>query len=720
MRKMPQTNGSDANRAGRTTDARRTSAGVAEQDRDLAKRAREIWESEGRPDGRAERHWQLAELELEDSSRGFFERAIGCERTFDFVELLIDRHDFRQAEKEQWRDALSAIRLRAQDPNFYLAVVGEFSSGKSTLINAMLRRELLKSDVLQGTTAAATFIRFGPQVACESVEVELADGATKRPRCRNGETFRELVHRVTADEGHAREIERVRLTVPSPVGRDDFVIIDTPGLNAGNPRHAEVTERVVREEADAALILTPAHTPLSMVLCQFLREHLFDVLPRCALVVTQIDRLDAGERAGQVEYARRRFGGEFGVESPTALGVCASVVLLQHDRVANAERLARYGATADGFAAQFMAAEESLVAFVQSQRHIILAERLARLLEALLQPLSDALSRQEGRHKKRHEQLEKSRLPDLDRFAGEQWEKLTNELTALRRRAQDAAETWLRRKHDSVRRHMHEKLNAATDHNALDAVAKSATPELCNGATRELQEFLTGLAETAAKDARRLQSSLGKEFQALHESLAPLKATRTKTGPPEATAALDTGALHSQLSQVHSEHAAREESNNAAAGVGALGGAVLGQIMIPIPVVGAIIGAVVGAPALAKIFSFFQPGVDELRPKYRSDLDQALERIFEEVTQKTIKVVTGLDTSIRKGVRATLDRYRDEYGETVARLIAADDEEGARLAEVRKLVRKDLANVTRRLSETQMAKDQLRQAGNNRSAATKP
>ncbi len=60
----------------------------------IAGRAREIWEAEGKPEGREERHWQIAMLEAEESPRGFFERAVGFEATMDFAEtfMLYLRH----------------------------------------------------------------------------------------------------------------------------------------------------------------------------------------------------------------------------------------------------------------------------------------------------------------------------------------------------------------------------------------------------------------------------------------------------------------------------------------------------------------------------------------------------------------------------------------------------------------------------------------------------
>ncbi|MDG4575056.1 MAG: DUF2934 domain-containing protein, partial [Defluviicoccus sp.] len=41
----------------------------------IEKRAHEIWEREGRPDGRAEEHWQRAVAELDDEAAAAAEKA---------------------------------------------------------------------------------------------------------------------------------------------------------------------------------------------------------------------------------------------------------------------------------------------------------------------------------------------------------------------------------------------------------------------------------------------------------------------------------------------------------------------------------------------------------------------------------------------------------------------------------------------------------------------
>src|SRR5262245_10257406 len=78
-----------------------------------------------------------------------------------FLRQVVDRHVHSASARTQVLDRLSALDARAHDPKLYLAVIGEFSAGKSTLINGILRTPLLKSSV-EATTAAITRIQYGP------------------------------------------------------------------------------------------------------------------------------------------------------------------------------------------------------------------------------------------------------------------------------------------------------------------------------------------------------------------------------------------------------------------------------------------------------------------------------------------------------------------------------------------------------------------------------
>src|ERR1051325_10219385 len=65
---------------------------------------------------------------------------------------------------EAQEDDLNALRQAEADLEelFLLVVVGEFNSGKSSLINAMLGAEVLPEGVTP-TTASINLLRYGPQ-----------------------------------------------------------------------------------------------------------------------------------------------------------------------------------------------------------------------------------------------------------------------------------------------------------------------------------------------------------------------------------------------------------------------------------------------------------------------------------------------------------------------------------------------------------------------------
>ena len=661
----------------------------------IAGRAHELWEAEGKPGGREERHWQIAMLEAEESPRGFFERAVGFEATMDFAELLLSRYSFEKKSAAALRKSMSAIRTRASDPNLYLAVVGEFASGKSTFINALLRCDLLKTDVLQGTTAAATFLRFD---GANGVEVEFTDGSRVTPAPRKGETHRDLVHRLTAEEKFAKELRRVCVSVPACGTHENLIIIDTPGLNAGNVRHAEVTEHAVREDADAVLIVTPATASLSSVLREFLIKHLFDVLPRCAIAVTKIDHVEADERARVLQNTLQRAKMEFGIESPLVLGCCPLATVLRHSperealghRFSMKERLQ--------YEEEFKVAEERLRAFLQTQRHTILAERLARLLEKLLQPLAEELDRRETEHRKRHETLEKNRVPDFKAFAAAITKDYREELAKAESATKSDVADRLARIKEELKRKISSAVNSAPDSDALNAVAKVQAPRFCNETAPQMEKLLKDAGKDALKLTKKLHQRIAKEFHALFQSLAPLGIDT----PPEVVAGLSANlnvqSLDRRLTAVHAEYKDIQEKTGAAIGVGGGAGGVIGQILIPIPVVGFLIGAVFGGAMLNKLAGFFlQPDIGALRSKYRGKLSAGVDDAFQNAAPKVAESVSTIFTQARNDVAGVLDRYRYEYGDVIKRLANKDAAESIEVAALRELVSRDRAEIASRL-----------------------
>src|SRR5258707_692448 len=86
------------------------------------------------------------------------EETVDVSGHLSFLEELLGRHDLGGERRRQWTNALGKIKARQEDQNLYLAVVGELSSGKSTLVNALIGAPLLPADSPPATTAATTLV----------------------------------------------------------------------------------------------------------------------------------------------------------------------------------------------------------------------------------------------------------------------------------------------------------------------------------------------------------------------------------------------------------------------------------------------------------------------------------------------------------------------------------------------------------------------------------
>lgn len=135
-------------------------------------------------------------------------------------------------------DDLKKIKERVCDKEFRIAVVGEFSSGKSTFINALLGKDLL-SHATDETTAAITYIHNVPQgdERIGKCVIEYYDG-----NCRTVSTS-ELMNYTTAqsennvaDTIRSVSVYEAFLEVKHPV-----VVVDTPGLNGIADKHRDIT-----------------------------------------------------------------------------------------------------------------------------------------------------------------------------------------------------------------------------------------------------------------------------------------------------------------------------------------------------------------------------------------------------------------------------------------------------------------------------------------------
>lgn len=195
---------------------------------------------------------------------------------------------------------LEKIRRSAERDRFTIAVVGEFSRGKSTFINKLLDKDFLPEGDLP-TTAVMTRIRYhdkemiaafdenNKKVLERALSQESWEGLTAQNF--SGEDFRgNVLVGVNSEWLCDRNVE----------------LIDTPGAGDLSEARAKVVGDALLG-CDGAVIVVSAMAALSLSEKLFIEERLTArKLPFLLMVITKLDLVPAGERAQVVRYIENK------------------------------------------------------------------------------------------------------------------------------------------------------------------------------------------------------------------------------------------------------------------------------------------------------------------------------------------------------------------------------------------------------------------------------
>jgi tetratricopeptide (TPR) repeat protein/GTPase Era involved in 16S rRNA processing len=126
------------------------------------------------------------------------------------------------------------------DQPLLVTVMGEFSSGKSSFVNAFIGADVAPTGITP-TTATINVVRYGRERGGRIIS---ADGTAREL---DWDALMAHLRQLTPEA--ARSIDRVEILVPLPQ-LEKINIVDTPGLNSIQPEH-EATARAFIARADA-------------------------------------------------------------------------------------------------------------------------------------------------------------------------------------------------------------------------------------------------------------------------------------------------------------------------------------------------------------------------------------------------------------------------------------------------------------------------------------
>lgn len=178
----------------------------------------------------------------------------------DYINSTIDIV-IKQGENES-ADNLKKLADNVEKGLFSIVLVGEFSAGKSTFLNALMGMRILPSFTSE-TTATVNFLRHSTEAPNGEAEIVYYNDGHQ-------EVLKELTLDSVANvvstksnmgkEGVALSVDHVDLFLESEYLADGIMLVDSPGLNGIAANHLEITRRQI-EKSHAAIFMFSADHP---------------------------------------------------------------------------------------------------------------------------------------------------------------------------------------------------------------------------------------------------------------------------------------------------------------------------------------------------------------------------------------------------------------------------------------------------------------------------
>jgi GTP-binding protein EngB required for normal cell division len=184
---------------------------------------------------------------------------------------------------------------RVTEGRFYVACVGQFKRGKSTLINALIGQPVLPTGFIP-VTAVPTVIRFGEFL---KARIRTPEGSWSEIAVSD---LKEYVTEEFNPE-NKKGVQGAEAFIPSPLLSSGMCIVDTPGLGSVFSGNTATTQAFI-PHIDAALVVVGADPPLAgeeLTLVETVGRQVQDLI----LVLNKADRTTDAERAAAAAFTRK-------------------------------------------------------------------------------------------------------------------------------------------------------------------------------------------------------------------------------------------------------------------------------------------------------------------------------------------------------------------------------------------------------------------------------
>ncbi len=193
----------------------------------------------------------------------------------------------------QLTQAIDKLKIRVKEP-MKVAITGQFSSGKSTFLNALLAKNILPTGITP-VTSKVNYIRYGDEI---KIRVKYKDGRDEYHDI-------ESINKFTDQRTSVEDIDYLILYSPLNMLKD-IVFVDTPGLNSPAFVDTQTTIKVLKE-VDGIIWLTLIDNAGKMSEAKVLKQYLAQYKNKSLCVLNQKDKFSEEEVKQSVSYVKETF-----------------------------------------------------------------------------------------------------------------------------------------------------------------------------------------------------------------------------------------------------------------------------------------------------------------------------------------------------------------------------------------------------------------------------
>ena len=196
-----------------------------------------------------------------------------------------------------YMDDIEKLEEMVESNAFKVAVIGGFSAGKTTFLNAFIGRRLLYSSATEAT-GNLTFIQNSDD---KEAVIEFSDERTEKIDLSHDDAYEELIQYL--NKNSASKAKSISMKYPIAGINKDVILVDTPGFEGVSKEEMNITKFLVKEAN--AVIFMVKHSGLGKNDLDILTGRLAEFgkiqTKEIFLIINKIGELYDIEQADEVE-----------------------------------------------------------------------------------------------------------------------------------------------------------------------------------------------------------------------------------------------------------------------------------------------------------------------------------------------------------------------------------------------------------------------------------